>query len=106
MLLPIPTEEHYFEEIVMDFGELPESEGFNVILVITDRFTKVQYYILTETTWTVEHIAASHINNILKLYGPPRQITLDRDPQFALKFLKELNQKLNINLRLSTTYHP
>ena len=40
----MPTVEHYFEEIAMDFvGELPESEGFNAILLVTDRFTKVQH---------------------------------------------------------------
>ena len=45
-LLPMPTGERPFEEIVVDFvGELPESEGFNTILVVTDRFTKVQHYI-------------------------------------------------------------
>ena len=39
-LVPMPTGERPFEEIAMDFvGELPESEGFNAILVVTDRFT-------------------------------------------------------------------
>jgi len=47
----MPTGEHPFKEIAMDFvGELPESEGFNAILVITDRFTKIQYYIPAKTT--------------------------------------------------------
>ena len=50
-LVPMATGEHPFEEIAMDFvGELPESEGFNAILVVTDRFTKVQHYIPAETT--------------------------------------------------------
>ena len=41
-LVPIPTGEHPFEKIVMDFiGELPESEGFYAILVVIDKFTKV-----------------------------------------------------------------
>ena len=41
-LVPIPTGERPFEEIVLDLdGELPESEGFNAILVVTDRFPKV-----------------------------------------------------------------
>jgi len=47
----MPTGERAFEEIPMDLvGELPESEGFNPILVITDRFTKIQHYILAKTT--------------------------------------------------------
>ena len=36
-LVAMPTEEHYFEEIAIDFvGELQESEGCNTILVVTD----------------------------------------------------------------------
>ena len=50
-LVPMPTEECPFEEIARDFiVELPQSEYFNTILVITDRFTKVQHYIVAKTT--------------------------------------------------------
>jgi len=36
-LVPMPTGERPIEEIAMDFvEELPESEGFNAILVVTD----------------------------------------------------------------------
>ena len=103
----MPTGEHPFEEIAMNFvGELPESEAFNAILVVTDRYTKVQHYIPAKTTWTAEDIADSYINDIWKLYGLPRHITSDRCLQFTSKCLKELNRKLHINLRLSTAYHP
>ena len=45
-LVPMPTGEYSFKEIVMNFvGELLESEGFNAIDVITDQFTKVKYNI-------------------------------------------------------------
>ena len=102
----MPTGQRPFEEIAIDFvGELPESESFNAILVVTDRFTKVQHYIPAKTTWTAEDVANSYINDIWKLYGLPRHITSDHGPQFASKFLKELNRKFNINLRLSTAYH-
>ena len=38
----MPTGERPFEEIAMDFvGELPESEAFNAIPVVRDRFTNV-----------------------------------------------------------------
>ena len=50
-LVPMPTGERPFEEIAVDFvGELPQSEVFNAILVVTDRFTKVQHYIAAKTT--------------------------------------------------------
>ena len=103
----MPTGERPFEEIAMDFvGELPESEGFNVILVVTDRFTKVQDYLPAKTSWTGADVANAYINVIWLRHGLPRHITCDRGPQFASKFYKELNRKLNINLRLPTAYHP
>ena len=85
----------------MDFvGELRESEGFNAILVVTDRFTKVQHYLPAKSTCTAADFANPYINDIWHLHRLPRHITSDRGPQFAAKFSKELNRKLNINLRL------
>ena len=43
-LVLMPREERPIKEIAMDFvRELPESEGFNAILVVIDRITKVQH---------------------------------------------------------------
>ena len=107
MLVPMPTGERPFEEIAMDFvGELPESEGFNAILVVTDRFTNVQHYLPAKTTWTAADVVNAYINEIWRLDGLPRHITSDRGPQFASKFSQALHHKLNLNLRLSTAYHP
>ena len=59
------TGEHPFEEIVMDIvGKLLESEGFNAILIITDRFTKVQHYIPAKTTRKAADVANVYINEI------------------------------------------
>ena len=85
----MPTGERPCEAIAMDFvGELPESEVFNAILVVTDRFTKVQHYILAKTTWTAEDMADSYIYDICTLYGLLQHITSDWGPQFCSKFLK------------------
>ena len=49
-LVLIPTGERLWEEIAIDFmGELPDSDCYNAILVITDYFTKMQLYIPTKT---------------------------------------------------------
>ena len=64
-LVPMLTEERAFEEIAMDFvGGLPESEGFNAILVVTDRFTKVQHYLPGKTTWTEADVTNTYIYKI------------------------------------------
>ena len=88
----MPAGKRRFEEIEIDFvGELLESESFNSILVVTNRFTKVQHYIPAKTPWMAEDVVESYIHNIWKLGALPRYITLDSGPQFAWKFLKKLN---------------
>ena len=50
-LLLMPTGVRPWEEFAMDFvGELPASDGWNAILVITDRFTKMPRHIPAKTT--------------------------------------------------------
>ena len=69
-LLPMPLGIRPWEEIAVDFvGELPESDGFNAILVITDRFTKMQQYIPAKTTWTSDFFANVYITDIWRHYG-------------------------------------
>ena len=103
----MPTGTKPWQEIAMDFvGELPESEGYNAILVITDRFTKMQYYIPALTTWTAKDVANAFICHIWRLYGLPAHITSDRGPQFISAFWREIHRKLDVRLRLSTAYHP
>ena len=67
-LVPMPTGEYPFEEIARDFvGELPKSEGFNAILVVRDRFSKVQHYLPAKTIWTAANVADAYINDIWRL---------------------------------------
>ena len=80
----MPTGERSFEEIAMDFvGELPESEAFHAIRVVTDRFTKAEHYLPAKTTCAAADVANAYINEIWRLHGLPRHITSDRGPQFA-----------------------
>ena len=103
----MPTRTIPFQEIAMDFiGKLPDSEGFNAILLITDQFTKMQIYIPAKTTWTSEDIANAYLYEVWKLFSLPTHVTSNRGPQFASAFPKALNKKLDIRLRLSTAHHP
>ena len=103
----MPTGKSHFKEIARHFvGEFTESAGLNSILVVTDWFAKVQHYMPGKTTCAVEDVADSYINDIWKLHALLRNITSNLGSQLAPKFLKELKQQLNINLRLFTAYHP
>ena len=90
----------------MDFiGDLTESAGFNAMLVVTDRCTKVQHYLVAKTTCAAADVANADINEIRRLYELTRHITCDRGPQFASTFCKRLNRKRNIKVGLSTADH-
>ena len=63
----MPTLERPFEEIAIDFVvELPESEDFNAVLVVTEWFRQVEHYILAEKTWTAAEVVNSYLNDIWK----------------------------------------
>ena len=65
-LRPMPTETQPWEEVAMDFvGELPKSEGYNAILVVTDHLQKHNVICIpAKTTWAAEDVANAHINDI------------------------------------------
>ena len=87
-------------------GGLPQSDGFNVILVVTDRFTKMQRYLFARTTWAAEDVANIYMTDIWRQCGLHKAITSDRVPQFACAFFQGLNKALDVHLRLSTAHHP
>ena len=45
-------------------------------------------------------------DHVWKLHGLPETVLLDRGPQFAAQFMKELNNILGIKTKLSMAYHP
>ena len=101
------TGERPFQAIAQDFvGELPQSEGCNAILVLPDTFTNILHYLPAEITYPAAHRANAYINEIRSNNGLPPHITSNYGPPFAFKFLIELNRKLNMDLCISTTYHP
>jgi hypothetical protein len=53
-------------------GPLPESNGFNAILVVVDRYTKLSHEIPTNTDLTAEGTARLFRDNVFKHHGLPR----------------------------------
>ena len=101
------TGERSWKEIVVDFiGELPESGSYNAILVITDRFTKMQYYMFAKTSWTSNNIANAYHYNVQRLHRLSNDITSNRRPLFILAFSRVLDDKLGIKLLHSTAHYP
>ena len=90
----------------MDFIErLPKSEGYSVILVVVDRFTKFAHFLPVKHPYTAVIIAQLFFDNIVKLHGLPETIVSDRDTIFVSHFWKELIKKYKVNLNFTTAYH-
>ena len=80
-----------WESISLDIiGLLPESNGFNAILSVIDRFSKMIHLILTTTELSTKGLIDIYLKQIWKLHGIPKKITSNRGPQFASELMKEL----------------
>ena len=91
----------------MDFitGLVP-SRGYDAILVVVDRLTKMRHFTPCQTSCDAEGVARLYIRYIWKLHGLPRTIVSDRGPQFVATFWKHLTRRLDIKNLLSTAYYP
>jgi hypothetical protein len=91
----------------MDFiTELPESNGYDSILVIVDKLTKYATFIPTHSSVNEEATAKLFFEHIVSKYGIPRQIVSDRDSRWTGTFWKEVCRLMNMRRALTTAYHP
>jgi E3 ubiquitin-protein ligase DOA10 len=90
----------------MDFIEaLLKCEGYSVILVVVDRFTKYAHFLPLKHPYTTTSIQQLFFSNIVKLHGLAKTILSDRDKVFTSAFWKELFRLLNTQLCMSSSYH-
>ena len=77
-----------------------------MILVVCDRFSKMAHFIATIEKMLVEGLVKLFQDHIWKLHGLPQSIISDRGVQFVAGMIKELNNLLGIQMKLSIAYHP
>ncbi|QRW15631.1 Retrotransposable element Tf2 protein [Rhizoctonia solani] len=107
LLKPLQIPERPWEDIAYDMiVGLPISEGFNAILTVIDRFSKMVHFIPTQSTASAIDIANLFITYIWKLHGLPKSTVSDRGPTFNAKFICHLYKRLDIKPTYSTAYHP
>ena len=107
LLNPLPIPEHPWQSISMDFiTNLPKSNENDCLLTVTDRFTKMNHLLPTETTASAKEIARLFIRHIVRIHGIPQSIVSDRDTKFCSNVWKAIMNSLNVQLKMSSTAHP
>ena len=106
-LIPNAIPEKPWSYISADFiTKLPLAQGYNAILVVCNCFSKMAHFIATTEKMSAEGLAKLFQDHVWKLYRLPESIISDRGVQFAVGIMRELNNLLGIQTKLSTAYHP
>ena len=78
LLQPIPIPQCPWEEIAYDLiVALPESDSFNAIFTVVDRFSKMVHFIPTISKATASDVANLFVTHVWKLHGLPRKTISD-----------------------------
>ena len=106
-LVPLETPAGRWQKVSVDFiTELPESHGFDAIMVVVDLVTKRAHFLPTTTTVNAEGAARLYYHNVWKLHGLPLEWVHDWGSVFISEYMRELNWLLGIKTSASTAHHP
>jgi hypothetical protein len=106
-LRQLPVPELPWNSISMDFIEqLPDSDGYNSILVVVDRLSKQSIFIPTTVNITSAQLASLFVMHVFSKHGVPSHVTSDRGSEFVSHFFRSLGQALDMCLHFTSGYHP
>uniref|UniRef100_A0A9J8AV28 Integrase catalytic domain-containing protein n=1 Tax=Cyprinus carpio carpio TaxID=630221 RepID=A0A9J8AV28_CYPCA len=107
LLQPLAIPQRPWSYIAIDFvTDLPSSKKFTTILTIIDRFSKDCHLVPLPKLPTAFEMAEALLQSEFRFYGLPEDIVSDRDPQFTSRVWRTICQQLNINVSLTSGYHP
>jgi hypothetical protein len=107
LLHPLPVASKRWSSLTMDFmTDLPECQGYDSIMVVVDRFTKMAHFIPCKKTITADQTASLFTDRVFRLHGLPDNIITDRGPQFVSALWNGFWKRLNVEVILSTSNHP
>ncbi|QRV90602.1 Transposon Tf2-12 polyprotein [Ceratobasidium sp. AG-Ba] len=107
LLNPIELPSRPWDHINYDLiTGLPESEGFNAILTVVDRMSRMVHFIPTTSRASAADVANLFVTYVWKLHGLPSKTISDRGLQVNSAFLKQLYKRLDIEASLSTAFQP
>ena len=107
LLQPKEVPDQPWRAIAMDFiTDLPESDGYDMIHIVIDRLTKMSYFISCKKDLDARQFTSLFMQHIVRLHGIPRDIITDRGSLFTSGLWKQITERLGIERRLSTAFHP
>jgi transposase InsO family protein len=107
LLPPISISDNAWHTVSMDFVKrLPLSGNADSVLIVVDKFTRYAHFLPLKHPYTTETVARVFLDNIYKLHGMPQAIISGRDKIFTSSFWRELFSLTQVQLCMSTTYHP
>jgi transposase InsO family protein len=92
----------------MDFvTDLPlTTQGHDTLFVVVDRFSKMVHLAPCHNSITATQAADLMLSLVFKLHGTPSSFFADRDRLWTSEFYARWCKRLQIDLRLSSAYHP
>ena len=82
------------------------NQGYDSILVIVDRLTKVARFIPVRAEYCPHQYAELYFEHIIHQYSVPHTIISDHGPQFTARFWECLHEQIDTHLVRSSAYHP
>ena len=90
----------------MDFiTSLPEPQGYDAILVMVVRFTKLAHMVPIVETATALETTYPILKGWWRHHGLPRVIVSDQDPKFTNAFWMHFARKVGKKLRFRMAFH-
>ena len=106
-LHPLPIPDEHGDSVALNFiGLLPEDDGYNCILTMTNCLGSNYCLIPTRTDALAEDVALLVFNNWYCKNGLPSDLVSDHNKLFVSHFWEALTKLTGVNLKMSSAYHP
>ena len=77
-LRPLSVPAQPWQDVLVDLmGPFPESQGFDMIMVVVDRFSKKAFFLPTNLTITSLGVAQLFQDNVFREHGLPNRVISD-----------------------------
>ncbi|SCV72358.1 BQ2448_3895 [Microbotryum intermedium] len=103
--LSVPNEP--MKEVALDFvGPLPKSQGFDMLLTITNCLSGYMRLLPSRATDTAKDVAKCFHEGWHRFFRPPTCLVSDRDKLFTSHFWWAYHNLMGTWLSMSTSFHP